>query len=103
MNAIVSLFIANAVAHIISYLQLKKNQSPDATGVLVFVFVNAIIAILLWQGMDWAKWLALGFPALGGIALLTTTIFKGKGTWIDFVILVLDIAIIGLVLKHYIL
>ena len=99
---IVTLLLANAVAHIISYLQLKKVNAPHATGVLAFVFINMTLALLLWQDLDWTKWLALAFPAIGGFGLLTTTILK-SGTWVDYVILVLDIAIVALVLMNYIL
>jgi len=100
---IIALYIANAIAHIISYQRLRKVKAPNARGVLAFVFINVIIAILLWQGLGWSKWLALIFPIVGGLGLLITTILKGKGTWVDFVILVLDIAIIGLVLNYYFL
>lgn len=100
---IIALFLANAIAHIISYNNLRKTKSPNANGVLVFVFINALLALLLWQKLSWAKWLALIFPAIGGLGLITTTISKGKGTWIDYVILILDIAIVGLILKHYFL
>jgi len=100
---IIILFIANALAHIISFQKLQKIKAPNAMGVLAFVFINAIIAVLLWQGIAWSKWLALVFPAIGGLGLLFTTILKGKGTWIDFIILFLDIGIIGLVLNYYIL
>jgi len=53
--------------------------------------------------LDWAKWLALAFPTIGGLGLLTTTILQGKETWIDYLILILDIAVFALVLKHYII
>jgi len=99
---IISLFIANAAAHIISYQKLKQVKAPNAMGVLAFVFINALIAVFLWQSLEWAKWLALIFPTVGGLGLLMTTILKRKGTWIDYVILILDIAIVGLVLNHYI-
>lgn len=99
---IILLFVANAIAHIISYLKLKKAKSPNAMGVLAFVFINFIMALLLWQRLDWAIWLALIFPTFGGLGLLVTTIRKGKGTWIDYAILVLDITIVALVLNYYI-
>lgn len=100
---LISLFLANALAHVVSYQRLTKAKAPNATGVLVFVFINAIIAALLWQGISWAKWPALIFPSVGGLALLLTTIIKGEGTWIDYFILLLDIAIIGIVLTTYFL
>lgn len=98
---LISLFIANAVAHIISYVKPQQAKAPNVMGVLAFVFINAIIALLLWQNMDWAKWPALIFPSVGGLGLLGTTIIQGKGTWIDYVILVLDIVVIGLVLSQF--
>lgn len=100
---IIIAFIANSVLHIISFLNLKKSKSPNATGVLVFVFINAIIAYLLWKDIEWAKWVAVIFPILGGIGLLMTTIMKGKGQWVDYLIFILDIVIVYLVLNLYIL
>lgn len=95
---LIYLLIANAVAHIVSFVKLNPVKAPNAMGVLVFVFINAGIAALLWQGFTWAKWLALAFPLIGGLGLLFTTILKKKGTWIDYIILVLDIFIVALVL-----
>ena len=103
MKLLIGLFIANAVAHIISYQMLRQTKAPNASGVFAFVFINTIIAILLWLNLEWVKWLAIIFPSIGGLGLLTTTILKGKGTWIDYVILILDIAIVGLVLNNYFL
>ena len=100
---IITALIANSIAHIISYLQLNRAKAPNSMGVLAFVFINAIIAILIWQNHSWSKWLALIFPLIGGSGLLITTITKGTGKWIDYVILLLDIAIITLVLKNYFL
>ncbi len=100
---IVSLFVINAIAHTISYLKLRQIKALNKTSVLIFVFINTLIAILLWQRLDWAKWTALIFPIAGGLGLLTTTILKGKGTWIDIIILILDIVIVRLVLNHFII
>lgn len=98
---IIALFVINAIAHIISYIKLRQIKAPNTMGVLIFVFINVLIVILLWQGLSWAKWTALIFPIIGGLGLFTTTILKGKGIWIDFIILVLDIVIVGLVLNHF--
>ncbi|NME72666.1 hypothetical protein [Flammeovirga aprica] len=102
-TTIIALFIANATAHIISFQKLKKVEAPNSTGVLAFVFINALIVLLLWQSFVWAKWPALLFPVLGGFGLFLTTIIKEKGTWIDYVIFLLDIIIISLVLDYYFL
>ena len=103
LTTIIALFVVNAVAHIISFQRLRKIKAPNATGTLAFVFINFMIAFLLWQGLVWSKWLALIFPVVGGLGLLVTTILKSKGTRIDYVILALDIAIVELVLNHYFL
>ena len=103
MTLLVALFVANATAHFVSYLKLRQNKAPNALGVLAFVFINAIIAVILWQELNWGEWLALVFPAIGGLGLLLTTILKGKGTWIDYIIFVLDIMTVTLVVKNYIL
>jgi len=100
MFTIIGLLIANAIAHIISFVRLNKINSPDKNGVLAFVFINAIVAVLLWQGIDWAKYLALIFPLLGGLGLLFTNILKGKGTWIDYLILALDVALVVLIINY---
>ncbi len=97
---IVALFLVNAVAHIISYLKLRKTKAPNSLGVLVFVFINGAIAGLLWQEIAWATWPAIIFPAIGGLGLLFTTILKGKAIWIDYLILVLDITIISLLTRY---
>lgn len=99
---IIYLLIANAIAHIISFVKLKKINAPNTMGVLLFVFINAAIAVLLLLGFAWAKWLALAFPLIGGLGLLLTTILKKKGTWIDYIILMLDIFIVTLILKNLI-
>jgi len=103
INSIIGVFIANCIAHIISFQKLNKMNASDAPGVLLFAVINAIIAILLWLGIGWTKWLALLVPAIGGGALLFTKIIKGEGTWIDYVILVLDILAIVLCLNYFIL
>jgi len=100
---IIFLFAANSIAHWFSYGSLKAKNDPGATGVLGFVFINLIIAILLSFEFDWAKWPALIFPLIGGMGLLITTILKGKGTFIDYLIFVLDVITIFLVLRYFFL
>jgi len=98
INSIIGIFITNCIAHLISFQRLKKTNSSDAPGVLVFSVINAIIAVLLWQDFSWGKWIALVVPFIGGSALLFTKIIRGQGNWIDYVILILDILAIGLCL-----
>jgi len=103
INTIIGVFAANCIAHVVSFLKLKELKSSDASGVIVFAFINAIVALILFLGTSWAKWLALAVPLIGGGALLFTKIIKGQGTWIDYLILILDILAIGLCLKYFIL
>ncbi|MEM7375164.1 MAG: hypothetical protein AAF587_41605 [Bacteroidota bacterium] len=98
---IIAALIANAIAHILSFQKLKQAEDSNATGVLAFVFINALIALFLGLDLSWAKWLAIAFPAIGGLALLITTIVKGKGGWIDYTILGLDMLIIFLTVTNY--
>ena len=63
--------------------------------------INAIIAFLIYSQLSWAKWLAVFFPTLGVSALLISTILKGKGAFIDYIILLLDVLIIFLTIKHF--
>jgi len=103
ITTLIGIFAANAFAHVISFQKLRQAKAADAPGVLVFAFINAVIAVLLWQGIGWTKWLALAVPVIGGAALFFTKIIKGHGTWIDYIILILDILAIGLCLKYFIL
>jgi len=102
-EVIIGLLVANAIAHVVSFKKLKDANDNSANGVAAFVVINLALAVILGLGFAWAKWPVLLFPLIGGLGLLLTTIIKGKGTWIDYVILILDIAIVGLVLNHYIL
>ena len=88
--------LANALAHVYSYRQLSKEQSENALGVLVFAFVNASLAGLLWFQIEWAHWPTLILPLLGATGLSITTLIPGKGGVVDYIILLLDILIIGL-------
>jgi len=103
MKIIIILLILNAIAHIFSFRKLKAENSSNANGVAGFIFINAVLALILGLGFSWAKFPVLIFPAIGALGLLFTTIFKGEGTLIDFTILILDILIIGLTLKFYFL
>lgn len=70
-------------------------------GVFAFFCINSIIAALLWQEVPWATWPALLFPIVGGLALLTTTIIRGKGKWIDYTILFLDMIMVYLAVQKF--
>lgn len=93
---IITLLMANAIAHVISFVQLRKVQSPHATGVFIFIFVNALLAGLVWFNVNWAMYLVLIGAIIGCLGLLITTLLPKKGQWVDYVILLLDISIISL-------
>jgi len=83
MNILIALlFVANAVAHVVSYRQLADRAAPGQGGVLAFAGIRP----------------ALIFPTLGGLGLTANTILPRKGTSIDFTILGLDISTVVLVI-----
>lgn len=92
MNTVIgAIFAANALAHVVSFRQIRANGGDNAAGVLAFVFVNAALAVLVGLALPWAGWPALLFPAVGGLGLFTTVIRHGRGTPIDYAILGLDV------------
>ncbi len=101
--AIALLFVVNAATHVVSYRQLAAKGAPNRGGVLLFVVINAVLAVLVGLDLSWAKWPAVAFPLFGGLGLTATTIRPGKGTPIDFAILGLDITTVVLVLFGLIL
>jgi len=100
---IIGLLVANAIAHIISFKKLRDANDNGANGVATFIGINLALSVIIGLGFAWAKWPVLIFPLIGGLGLLLTTVVKGKGSWIDYIILFLDVAIVGIVLNHYIL
>lgn len=98
MNLLIGLAIANAIAHIVSGKQLQAAGSPDAKGVFAFTAINVVIALTLILSPYVGLWLALIFPAIGLAGLLITKVLKGQGVAIDYVILVLDVAMIVIAL-----
>ena len=89
------LLFLNAIAHIIAFLKLNREQSPNRWGVLAFVFIDAILGVMLFTGPDWAQYLAIIFPALGGIALMTQIMRGEPADWIDYSIIALDVLVVG--------
>ena len=97
-NLIVLLLFANSLAHIISFLELNKTKAPNRWGVLAYVFILAALGILILQNTTWAVYPALVFPLIGMI-VLGTEVFKNRGgSWIDYVILALDVLTIGILI-----
>ena len=94
------LFIINGIAHIFLYSKLRRTNEPNSTSALPFVLIYPIFGILIWQGIDWVKWPASVIPVLGLLALLFTSIFKGKAQFIDYFIAILDTVIPILVLMY---
>ena len=97
---LLALFVINGIAHIFLFRKLKRTNEPNPTSALPFVLIYPIFGILIWQGIDSIKWPALVVPILGLLALLFTSIFKGKGQFIDYFIAILDTMIPILVFLH---
>ena len=97
---LLALFVINGIAHIFLYRKLKRTKEPNPTSALPFVLIYPIFGILIWQCIDWVKWPSLVIPILGLLALLFTSILKGKGQFIDYFIAILDTVIPILVLLY---
>ena len=87
---LLALFVINGISHIFLVRKLKRTNEPNPTAALPFVLIYPLFGILIWQGIDWVKWPALVIPILGLLALLLTSITKGKGQFIDYFIAILD-------------
>lgn len=94
------LFIINGISHIFLFRKLKRTNEPNPTLALPFVLIYPLFGILIWQGIGWVKWAALVIPILGLLALLSTSITKGKGQLIDYFIAILDTIIPILVFMY---
>jgi len=86
------LFVANAIAHVVSFLQMRSSGAANSAGVLVFAAVNAAVALLLVLDVSWSQWPALIVPIIGGSGLFATPIRSGQGMPIDYTIFGLDLA-----------
>lgn len=94
---VIGLLLANAVLHVISYFELEHQQSNQRWGALAFVLINALLAALFTRSLIWARYLAIVFPLIGGIGLLTQLKSSKIPKWINYAILIVDAAIVGLV------
>lgn len=103
IEGLLGLFMLNAFLHVLSFNYLNRIDDPTKMGVLAFVFINLIIAALIYFGIEWAKYPALIFPLIGGIALFTTTMIPKKGRPVDYAILGVDVVTIIVVLFFWIL
>ncbi len=90
---LLALFTVNGISHIFLFRKLKRTNEPNPTSALPFVLLYILFGILIWQGVGWVKWPALVIPILGLLALLLTSISKGKGQFIDYFIAILDAVI----------
>ena len=98
LKLLVVLFIINGISHIFLFKKLKRTNESNPASALPFVLIYTLFGILIWQDVSWVKWPALVIPVLGLLALLLTSIFKGKGQFIDYFIAILDTAIPILIL-----
>lgn len=99
MQGIIYLLFANALFHLISFMILLKQKSPDKMGVFAFILINAGIGVLLLMGLIWAKWLALIFPVIGFTGLASTIKKSSVPKLINYAILILDASIVVLVIS----
>ena len=90
------LLIANAVAHLVQGMRLRQEGADAAqtNGVLAFVAINGIIALLLIFNLGWARYLALIFPLVGGAGLAINFRNSGGSKAISMFILLLDLALV---------
>jgi hypothetical protein len=91
---IITCLVLNAVMHVVSFYYLNKQQDNSRWGVLAFVLINMIIALLLQMNFSWAIYLAIVFPAIGGIGLTATLKSSKAPLWVDLSILALDLTLI---------
>lgn len=97
IDIVIILLLINAFFHAISFFLLRNDKAPSRWGVLAFVIINTVIGVSLLKGTEWAEFLALAFPLIGGVGL-SLQIKKTKYPYIDYVILGLDILIVGIML-----
>ena len=97
-NTLVILLVANAVVHLLSFNALNMSKDKNRWAVFAFAIINAVLVILIKAGFPWARYLALLFPLIGGIALLTQLSKSNSPRWMDYTILLLDALIIVLIL-----
>ena len=98
---LLALFVINGISHIFFYRKLKRTNEPNPSSALPFVLLYPLFGLLIWLGISWVKWPALIIPILGLLALLLTSILKGKGQIIDYFIAVLDTVIPVLVFLYF--
>jgi len=94
------LLFCNAAAHVVSAVALRQRNAAtsDIGGVAAFALINAAIGAAIWAGQSWAEWLAIAFPTIGAIGLLTTWRESKAPRWVNIAILALDIALITIFL-----
>lgn len=86
----------NAAAHFVGFRALRQvGGSPIHTAAFGgFVVVNAVLGLLVLSGLDWSEWLAIVFPALGGLSLGATLGAFEASRWIAYTVLALDVALV---------
>ncbi len=89
------LLLANVIAHIIQFVFLNRINSSERWGVLLFAFINAGLAYLLYQyTFFWTPFLAVLFPMLGMLGLAAALKNSAGNKWISYLILLLDMGIV---------
>lgn len=90
------LLLINAVSHFIGFrgLQRAGGSSTQIVAFAAFVGINAALGVLVLAGLDWSEWLAIVFPAIGGLSLGATLRDFAAPRWLAYTILGLDIALV---------
>lgn len=98
INVIIVLLIANAIVHLLSFNALNIQKAANRWTVFAFAIINLLLVFFLKMGYPWARYLAIIFPLIGGIGLLTQLSKSTSPKWMDYTILLLDALIIVLLI-----
>ena len=90
------LLFGNAAAHFVGFRALRQvdGASTHISAFGAFVVINAALGFLVLAGVGWSEWLAIVFPALGGLGLGITLGEFEAPRWIAYTVLALDVALV---------
>jgi hypothetical protein len=90
------LLFANAAAHLVGFRALRQVNGARTHVVAfgAFVAINAALGSLVLAGAGWSEWLAIAFPALGGLSLAATMPAFVAPRWMAYTVLSLDVGLV---------
>lgn len=100
MQYVIYLLFANAALHVISLAILQAKQGGNRSGTFLFAVINGVLGFALFRSMSWALWPALILPAIGFLGLSITYASSGGSKLVNLLILAVDAAIVGLMVKY---